>query len=106
QGSWTSGLECFRLLLEDLRPRKLSPSQATWRSLARGLRSAGQADQGVTVLRQALEAGLGGIDEPVCSILLDLCAVKGRMGLAEEISSLMDVHGIQKGELSADFRRI
>lgn len=34
----------------------------------------------------------------VCSILLDLCAVKGRMGLAEEIASLMDTHGIRKGE--------
>ncbi|CAN0403853.1 unnamed protein product [Ectocarpus fasciculatus] len=35
QGSWTSGLEVFRLLLEDLRPRGLSPKQSTWRSLAR-----------------------------------------------------------------------
>lgn len=31
----------------------------------RGLRSAGQADQGVTVLRQALEGSVDGIDEQV-----------------------------------------
>ncbi|CAM9451662.1 unnamed protein product, partial [Ectocarpus sp. 8 AP-2014] len=97
QGSWTSGLEVFRLLLEDLRPRGLSPKQSTWRSLARGLRSVGQADQALVVLRQALRAGVGGIDEQVCSILLDLCAVKGRMGLAEEIASLMETHRIPKG---------
>lgn len=34
----------------------------------------------------------------VCSILLDLCAVKGRMGLAEEIASLMETHRIPKGD--------
>ncbi|CBN79142.1 conserved unknown protein [Ectocarpus siliculosus] len=100
QGSWTSGLEVFRLLLEDLRPRGLSPKQSTWRSLARGLRSVGQADQALVVLRQALRAGVGGIDEQVCSILLDLCAVKGRMGLAEEIASLMETHRIPKGPVT------
>ncbi|CAM9412051.1 unnamed protein product, partial [Hapterophycus canaliculatus] len=100
QGSWTSGLEVFRLLLEDLRPRGLSPKQSTWRSLARGLRSVGQADQGLAVLRQALEGGVQGIDEQVCSILLDLCAVKGRMGLAEEIASLMETHRISKGPVT------
>ncbi|CAM9388927.1 unnamed protein product [Scytosiphon promiscuus] len=100
QGSWTSGLEVFRLLLEDLRPRGLSPKQSTWRSLARGLRSAGQADQGLAVLRQALEGGVEGIDEQVCSILLDLCAVKGRMGLAEEITALMETHRIPKGPVT------
>lgn len=34
----------------------------------RGLRSVGQADQALVVLRQALRAGVGGIDEQVCSI--------------------------------------
>ena len=154
--------------------------------LFRGLRAAGQADQGVAVLRQALKAGVRHIDEQasaqqshsqpplpcatsptkvsperfavaksalvssrsdslqypalprphrtvlscptsltpppshsrsrkphlhiifssrvvcrhfqVCSILLDLCAVKGRMGLAEEIASLMETHRIPKGD--------
>ena len=37
----------------------------------------------------------------VCSILLDLCAVKGRMGLAEEIASLMEIHRIPKGDQSS-----
>lgn len=39
----------------------------------------------------------------VCSILLDLCAVKGRMGLAEEIASLMETHRIPKGDSSGNY---
>lgn len=33
----------------------------------------------------------------VCTILLDLCAVKQRMGLAEDIVCLMESHRIPKG---------
>ncbi|KAG5192026.1 hypothetical protein JKP88DRAFT_294442 [Tribonema minus] len=98
-GQWRLGLKAFEHHLESAESQGRLPPLASFRLVIRGLYGARQPDPAVAVLHVALRGapsssggGSGGAavaDPELCCLVLDLCADKRRMGLAEGVVAAM-----------------